>query len=149
MGGRHRGSAAPPLTWATRAITTAPRTIARYARVVTKVLQHPHQPIMMQHWRMLVSEAIRDANRDFLRRAETIAVLLDERNCWLLIKFQGCNAKLSVRFGVLGLLFNAGTTAQHIAAAVYKAVRDIWTRRRRHPSCNKVRSDVASVVDDS
>ena len=97
-----------------------------------------------------LSEAIRDADRDFLRNAETLAVLLDERNCRLLVKLQGCDDKLSVRFGVLGLLRNAVNTAPQIAAAVHKAARAVCTRRALHPSCNLLRPglDASRVVDE-
>ena len=97
-----------------------------------------------------LSEAIRDADRDFLRNAETLAVLLDERNCRLLVKFQGCDDKLSVRFGVLGLWRYAGKAAPQIAAAVRQVVRATCTRRTRRPGCSMLRPglDASGVVDE-
>ena len=97
-----------------------------------------------------LAEAIRDADRAFLRRAETIAVMLDERHGRLLVKYHGCDERLTVRFGVLGLLRNAGKTAPQIAAAVHQAVRAVCMRRKLHPGCNVLRNggDSAGTVDE-
>ena len=48
-GGRMRGSAASPCTWATYALIAAPRTIAGNVRLVAWVLQHPQRPTLRQH----------------------------------------------------------------------------------------------------
>ena len=96
-----------------------------------------------------LAEAIRDADRDFLRSAETIAVMLDERNGRLLVKYQGCDAHLTMRFGVLALLRHAGKTAPQIAAAVHQAIRSVCTQRQLHPGCNALRSGgAAGTVDE-
>ena len=87
-----------------------------------------------------LAEALRDEDREFLRRSSAIAIMLDERNCRLLVKFQACDSNLVVRFGVVSLLRNAGKTAPEIAAAVHKAVRALCTRRARHPSMNCLKS---------
>ena len=87
-----------------------------------------------------LAEAIRDEDREFLRHSDAIAILLDERNCRLLVKFQACGRNLVVRFGVFALLRNAGKTAPQIAAAVHQAVRALCTRRAAHPSMNCFKS---------
>jgi len=63
----------------------------------------------------------------------------------LLIKFQACDRTLSVRFGVLGLLRNAGKTAPQIAAAVHTTVRVLCTSRAQHPSMNSLKSDTLAT----
>ena len=89
-----------------------------------------------------LAEAIRDEDREFLRHSDAIAILLDERNCRLLVKFQACGSNLVVRFGVFALLRNAGKTAPQIAAAVHQAVRALCTRRAAHPSMNCLKSQM-------
>ena len=98
-----------------------------------------------------IAQRIQDGEREFLKQAETIAVLLDERNCRMLIKFQACDRNLSVRFGVLGLLRNAGKTAPQIAAAVHDAVRALCTSREPHPSMNCLKSHMPATgtVDEA
>jgi hypothetical protein len=62
----------------------------------------------------------------------------------LLLKFEGCDDVLSLRFGVLGQLHNAGKRAPQVAAAVRKAVQAICTWRMLHPSCNALRPGVVA-----
>jgi hypothetical protein len=99
-----------------------------------------------------IAEAIRDADRDFLRRAKAIAVLLDKRNSRLLVKFQACDDDLVVRFGVLALLRNAGKSAPQIAAAVHQSVQCVCTRRLHHSGCNALQPYAAAqrgIVDET
>ncbi len=84
-----------------------------------------------------IYEAIRDVDRTFLAKASAIAVLLDERNGRILLKFHACDDELNVRVGVIALLQDHGKAACDVANAVHDALKKLATRRRLHPQLNK------------
>ena len=76
-----------------------------------------------------MSEAIRDAARETLRKAAAISIQLDEPNSRLLVKYHACNHDLQVRVGVLALFFAEcwGDGAGNGSWRASNCQLDMWT----------------------
>ena len=96
-----------------------------------------------------LTEAIRNAARETLRKAVAISLQLDERHGRLLVKYHACGHDLVVRVGVLALLQNVGKTAPEMAAGVHAAVRSICVRRQPNGTCNRSRCAPVASEDDN
>jgi hypothetical protein len=78
-------------------------------------------------------EALLDIDRDFVRKAVTIAICRDARNQRLLIRFTGATSRLETRKGVLGIGRESGADADCIVAATANVFKNFCTPRRGAP----------------
>ena len=83
-------------------------------------------------------EAWRELELGFMADAESVSIMLDERNGRLLIKYSASNKNLDVRVGCLALMRDAGATSVDVVNAVHNAVARFCTRGKRHPGINKI-----------
>ena len=102
----------------------------RLLRLGTPVATHGSKPLAMT-W--CLREALLDIDRDFVRKAATIAICRDARNQRLLIRFTGANGCLETRKGVLGIGSELGADADCIVAATANVFKNFCTPRRGAP----------------
>lgn len=86
-----------------------------------------------------LAEAIRERQRAFLRRAETIGVQLDKRGASLLVRFAGADAAMTLQTGVLGLGRCVGDHVEQLKAFDQVLTR-FCTRRAHYPQSGRKRS---------
>jgi hypothetical protein len=81
----------------------------------------------IQKLQWCLAEAMRAADREFLKQASVIALIRDERHGRLLIRYRAVDANLNFRCGVLGLLKDFGTGAVNIAKATLEVMQAMMT----------------------
>jgi len=109
--------------------------------------------------RWAVIEAMREKDREFLRKATSIVLARDERKSRLLVRFSSCDGRLNVRRGFMGQTRGAGGKALQLLHATKKVLKDFCTKRLGVPGNKQatldealykhVRSKIEVIVSDS
>jgi hypothetical protein len=83
--------------------------------------------------RWAIVEALREKDREFLRKATTIVLMRDERETRLLVRYCAADKHLNVRRGFLGQTRGAGGLGREIVAATSRILRLFATRKAGMP----------------
>ena len=89
-------------------------------------------------------EAMRDDERNFLRRADCVSVLQDSRGNNVLTRYVACGGgpgKLEVRASILQFQVGRAAGAVDLQRALLRSLKSMATKRKPHSSMYKTREE--------